>query len=74
MTAASHEHELSSTHISTPENTIINSDLIPPEDEKSCTSSKSPQKGQTAPSSKTEGSIWLRYIPRERTEDLSETT
>ena len=71
---ASHEDKINSTHISTPADKTINSDLIPFEGEESHTSSKSPEKGQTAPSSKTDGSVWLRYAPRERATDISETT
>ena len=74
MTEASREQKLSSTHIPTPEDKIIKSELISPESEKSYTSSKSHQKGQTAPSTSANGSVWLRYVPRERKEDVSDTT
>lgn len=72
MTTRDRENKIN-THISTSDDKTIKSNLISSESKEIHTSSESPQKGQTAPSSKTKGSVWLRYSPRDRTIDTSKT-
>ena len=74
MTATDHEHKTNSTDVSTPEDLTIPGSKIPHQNEKSCTFLNTPKKGQIAPSSKIEGTVWLRYVPRERKKDVSDTT
>ena len=75
MTKVRNENENENeTDISIPEDKTMLGKQIPPQSEKSCTSLNTPTKGQTAPSSKTGGRVWLRYVPRERSTDKSDTT
>lgn len=74
MPAETNEQDISSTHTSTTEIEIVISDIVASEEEINNSCAIPHSKGQTASSMKTEGRVWLHYVPREHPADISETT